>query len=376
MRIDHVSLHHLRMPLRSAFETSFGRTHDRECILLSVHASGLIGYGECVADAVPGYAYETTGTAWHILRDFLAPAMLGQQLPEPAVFQEQVARLRGHPMAKAGLEMALWDLKGKAEGRSLRELLGGTRSAVVVGVSVGIQASPESLVEVVAGYLAQGYGRIKIKIKPGRDVADAQAVRRAFPAIQLQVDANSAYTLASAEALHPLDEMDLLLIEQPLAEDDLWDHSRLQAAFRTPICLDESILSERHARQALEMGACRVINIKPGRVGGLSQAIAIHDLCRMQGVPVWCGGMLETGVGRAANLALASLPGFTLPGDISASDRYYDRDITRERFTLNSDSTITVPTGPGLGITVDRETLNRFTLGKLDLRPEAGAHSQ
>jgi o-succinylbenzoate synthase len=376
MRIDRVSLHHLRMPLRAPFETSFGREIDRECILLSVTAAGLTGYGECTAAAVPGYAYETTGTAWHILRDFLAPAVAGQPLPEPAAFQAQVARLRGHPMAKAGLEMALWDLKGKVEGRSLREMLGGQREAVAVGVSVGIQVSSEGLVEVIAGYLAQGYGRIKIKIKPGRDVADARAVRRAFPGIRLQVDANSAYTLASAGALHPLDDLDLLLIEQPLAEDDLWDHSRLQAAFRTPICLDESILSERHARQALEMGACRVINIKQGRVGGLSQAVAIHNVCRAQGVPVWCGGMLETGVGRAANLALASLPGFTLPGDISASDRYYQQDITQERFTLSSGSTITVPAGPGLGVTLDPEALERFTLSKLDIWPGAATHSQ
>jgi O-succinylbenzoate synthase len=369
MQIDHVSLYHLRMPLRAPFETSFGRTHERECILLSVHVAGLTGFGECVADAVPGYAYETTGTAWHILRDFLVPAVLGRPVPEPADFQTHMAGLRGHPMAKAGLEMALWDLKGKMEGRSLREMLGGQKKAVAVGVSVGIQTSSEDLVGVVAGYLAQGYGRIKIKIKPGRDVADAQAVRRAFPSIQLQVDANSAYTLASARALHPLDDLDLLLIEQPLAEDDLWDHSRLQSAFRTPICLDESILSERHARQALEMGACRVINIKPGRVGGLSQAIAIHDLCRAQGAPVWCGGMLETGVGRAANLALASLPGFTMPGDISASDRYYTRDITQELFTLSSASTIAVPTGHGLGVTPDFEALDQFTLSKLDIRP-------
>jgi O-succinylbenzoate synthase len=360
MRIDRVSLYHLRMPLRSPFETSFGRANERECILLSVHAAGLTGYGECTADAGPGYAYETTGTAWHILRDFLVPVILGKPLPEPLRFQAQVAGLRGHPMAKAGLEMALWDLKGKVEGRSLREMLGGTRADVAVGISVGIQASPDVLVEVIAGYLAQGYGRIKIKIKPGRDVAEARAVRCAFPAIPLQVDANSAYTLASAEALTPLDEMDLLLIEQPLAEDDLWDHSRLQAALRTPICLDESILSERHARQALEMGACRII----------------HDLCRAHDVPVWCGGMLETGVGRAANLALASLPGFTLPGDISASDRYYAQDITQERFTLNPDSTITVPTAPGVGVTVDRESLERFTLSKLDIWAGAVPHNQ
>jgi O-succinylbenzoate synthase len=374
MIIDRITLHHLRMPLRSPFETSFGRVAERECIVLAVQSEGLIGYGECVADHDPGYAYETSGTAGHVLRDFLAPAILGQDVAGPADFQRRAERVRGHPMAKAGLELALWDLQGKREGCSLRDLLGGGRTdvrwRVDVGVSVGIQASPDALVHTVDGYLAQGYRRIKIKIKPGRDVADAQAVRRAHPAIRLQVDANSAYTLDSAPALRPLDHLDLLLIEQPLSEDDLWDHRLLQAQFRTPICLDESILSARYARQALEMAACRVINIKPGRVGGLSEAVAIHDLCLTRDVPVWCGGMLETGVGRAGNLALASLPGFTLPGDISATDRYYAQDITLERFTLNADSTIDVPTGPGLGVTVDEAALARFTLSRLELRQE------
>ena len=265
-------------------------------------------------------------------------------------------------MAKAGLEMALWDLRGKQEGCSLSQLLGGVRQQVEVGVSVGLQETPAALTQVVEGYLAQGYRRIKIKIKPGRDLGDAQAVRWAFPDLRLQVDANSAYTLQTAEALLPLDELGLLLIEQPLMEDDLWDHHHLQKRFDTPICLDESILSARHARQALEMGACRIINIKAGRVGGLSQAAAIHNLCFARNTPVWCGGMLETGVGRASNLALASLPGFTLPGDISASDRYYGEDITQQRFSLNPDSTITVPTEPGLGITLDREAMQRARL--------------
>jgi O-succinylbenzoate synthase len=275
--------------------------------------------------------------------------------------------IRGHRMAKAGLEMALWDVFGKVQGRSLRDLFGGVRERVNVGVSIGIQDSPEDLVEVVASYLDKGYQRVKIKIKPGRDIVDSQAVRIPFPELQLQVDANSAYTLESADTLKPLDDMNLLLIEQPLAEDDLWDHSRLQARFTTPLCLDESILSARHTRQALEMKACRVINIKPGRVGGLSEAIAIHDLCSTQNVPVWCGGMLETGVGRAANLALAALPGFTLPGDISASDRYYRKDITFETFSLNADSTITVPSAPGLGVTIDQSALQQFTLKQLAL---------
>lgn len=367
MIIQRLTLRHLRMTLRTPFETSFGRIQTRDCILIEAQAGDLTGYGECVADADPGYSYETVQTAWHILRDFLAPAVLGRDFEAPQALHEQLGFVRGHPMAKAGLEMAFWDLLGKRDGRSLRAMLGGTQERVAVGVSVGLQASPEALAEVVGGYLAQGYRRIKIKIKPGRDTGDALAVRRAFPDLMLQVDANSAYRLETAQALHFLDDLNLLLIEQPLAEDDLWDHSQLQKRLRTPICLDESILSARHARQALEMNACRVINIKAGRVGGLSEGLAIHNLCLARGVPVWCGGMLETGVGRASNLALASLPGFTLPGDISASDRYYLEDITQERFTLNPDSTIDVPTRPGLGVTLDMAALERATLAKLSL---------
>jgi O-succinylbenzoate synthase len=309
------------MPLVAPFETSFGRTTERECILISIQSEGLTGWGECAADRDPGYCYETTGTAWIILKDFIVPLVLGQDVADAADFQRRVAGIRGHNLAKAGVEMALWDLLGQRQGKSLREILGGLRPRVEVGVSVGLQSSPAELVKTVEKYLAAGYRRIKIKIKPGRDVDDAQPVRKTFPHIKLQVDANAAYTLQTCQVLRPLDMLDLLLIEQPLAEDDLWNHHKLQKQFHTPLCLDESILSLRHARSALEMEACRIINIKPGRVGGLSQALAIHDLCRAQGVPVWCGGMLETGVGRAANLALASLPGFSLPGDISASDR-------------------------------------------------------
>lgn len=367
MIIDTFVLYHLRMPLVSPFETSFGRVDDRECILLELTSNGRVGYGECVADRDPGYSYETTGTAWHILRDFIAPAVLGNDVDSPLHFQRLVSGVRGHQLAKAGVEMALWDLRGKLEGRSLKEMLGGVYDRVQVGVSVGIQDSPDALVRKVAGYLESGYQRIKIKIKPGRDVAETQAVRRAFPDVRLQVDANSAYSLESAESLRPLDELGLLLIEQPLEEDDLWDHSLLQKDFVTPLCLDESIHSTRHARQALQMGACRVINIKAGRVGGLSEAVAIHDLCHAKNVPVWCGGMLETNIGRAANLALASLPGFTLPGDISASERYYLQDITRESFALNADSTIDVPVAPGLGVTIDCQSLEKFTLEQLTL---------
>jgi O-succinylbenzoate synthase len=367
MKIDSLTLYHLRMPLVAPFETSFGREVDRECILIAAEAEGLTGYGECVASYNPGYSYETTGTAWHVIREFIAPLVLQQELVDAADFQERVSGIRGHHLAKAGIEMALWDLLGKQTGRSLRTMLGGERSRVAVGVSVGLQESSGALAQTVTKYVESGYARVKIKIKPGRDVGDATAVRRAFPVLRLQVDANSAYTLDTAQALEPLDELDLLLIEQPLFEDDIWDHRKLQEQFRTPICLDESIVSPRHARYALEMQACRIINIKAARLGGLSQGVAVHDFCHAHGVPVWCGGMLETGVGRASNLALASLPGFTLPGDISASNRYYVKDITAESFSLNSDSTITVPESPGLGITLDQGAVNQYTLSRLAL---------
>jgi O-succinylbenzoate synthase len=246
-------------------------------------------------------------------------------------------------------------------------LLGGVRDKVEVGVSIGIQHSAQSLVQTVGDYVNQGYARIKIKIKPGRDVEDASAVRREFPNIRLQVDANSAYSLDDVQTLKPFDKLSLLLIEQPLFEDDIWDHHKMQEQFETPICLDESIVSPRHARYAIEMNACRVINIKAGRLGGLSQAVMVHDLCRAVAMPVWCGGMLETGIGRASNVALASLPNFILPGDISASDRYYARDITNERFVLNSDSTIDVPRSPGLGMTIDEDALRQFSLAALTI---------
>lgn len=367
MKIEQLTLHHLRMPLVSHFETSFGRIFERDCILVEIQSEGLIGWGECVADRDPGYCYETSGTAWHILMDFVAPLVLGQDIVDAADFQERVAGIRGHQLAKAGVEMALWDLLGKRQGKSLRELFGGQKLSVPVGVSVGLQDSPQLLVQAVEKYLNLGYGRVKIKIKPGRDVGDTQAVRQAFPQIKLQVDANSAFTLETGKRLLPLDDLSLLLIEQPLFEDDIWDHASLQKLFKTPICLDESIVSPRHARYALEMQACRVINIKPARCGGLGQGIEIHAMCEEAGVPVWCGGMLETNVGRASNLALASLPNFTLPGDISASARYYREDVTEETFTLNADSTITVPEKPGLGVTVLQSQVEKFEMAKVVL---------
>lgn len=364
MKIESITLHHLSMPLVSPFETSFGRETTRQCVIIEVHSEGLVGWGECVASYDPGYSYETVGTSVHILRDFIVPLLLGQDVKDAPDFQRRVSGIRGHHLAKAGVEMALWDLLGKRENKSLREIFGGVREKVEVGVSVGIQDSPQKLVQTVAEYINAGYARVKIKIKPDRDIIETQAVRSEFPSIRLQVDANSAYSLEDAPSLKPLDDLDLLLIEQPLFEDDIWDHHKLQAQFKTAICLDESIVSPRHARYAIEMKACKIINIKAGRLGGLSQGVLVHDLCQQHNMPVWCGGMLETGIGRASNLALASLPNFTLPGDVSASDRYYQNDITNERFVLNPDSTITVPNGAGLGVTINEDTLRKYTLAK------------
>ncbi len=363
MKLEQITLYPLKMPLISHFETSFGRIYERECVLVKIESEGLTGWGECAADRDPGYSYETTRTVLHILKDFILPLLVGQDVTDAADFQLRVMPVRGHPLAKAGVEMALWDLLGKRNGQSLKQMFGGVKEQVQVGVSVGLQDTTTDLLNVVEKYLADGYQRVKLKIKPGRDVSEATAVRRAYPSLKLQVDANSAYTLQTAAALHPLDDLNLLLIEQPLYEDDIWDHRLFQQQIKTPVCLDESIISPRHARYAIEMQACRIINIKPGRVGGLSQAIQIHEMCRAIGMPVWCGGMLETNIGRASNLALASLPGFTLPGDISASARYYRQDVTLETFSLNPNSTITVPTGPGLGITVDERRVKEYALG-------------
>ncbi len=362
MRIERVELHHVKMRLGNTFITSFGEELDRECLLVRVYSEGLDGWGECVATRVPGFSYETVETAWHILRDFFIPAILNRPISHPRELKQRLRAYKGHPLARAGLEMALWDIRGKLDGKCLRELFGGEKHRVPVGVSVGIQENPEAMITKVGEYLQLGYGRIKIKIKPGADLEVVKAVRDRYPDINLQVDANAAYALSDAPLFKDLDSLALSMIEQPLAEDDLIDHAELQKQLNTPLCLDESIRNQRHAGQAIALEACRVINIKAGRVGGLTEAIAIHDRCVREGVPVWCGGMLETGIGRAANLALASLPGFTLPGDISASDRYYDPDIAEPRFTLNSDSTIDVPDKPGLGVDVLNEELERVTV--------------
>jgi O-succinylbenzoate synthase len=367
MRITHLHLHHISLPYVHPFETSFGRELSREALLVAAQSDGLTGWGECVAGSGPWYSYETVETAWHVLRDFLAPALLGHEISQPAEVVARFGRVRGHAMARASLENAVWDLLGQAQGRSLVKMLGGARPAVPVGVSVGIEPTLDELLAQVEGYVAAGYARVKLKIKPGWDVQVVRAVRERWPDLALQVDANSAYTLADAARLAELDAFDLLLIEQPLHHDDIVDHAVLQRQLRTPICLDESIHSPEHARWALDIGACRIINIKVGRVGGFTAAQQIHDLCAERGVPVWCGGMLETNVGRAGNLALAALPNFTLPGDISASARYFHRDIAAPDFTLNADSTITVPDAPGLGVHVLPERLAAATLRTVTL---------
>jgi O-succinylbenzoate synthase len=305
-----------------------------------------------VASAEPSYSYETTDTAWHILTEFILPAVVGRHFDDPGAVLDPVSWIRGHGMAKAAVEMGAWDMAARADGVSLSQKLGGTREAVPVGVSVGIKPNDEALHEQVAGFIEDGYARVKIKIKPGRDVEMLAGLREAFPDTRFMADANSAYTLDDVDRLKELDALDLMMIEQPLRYDDFLQHARLQERIETPVCLDESIKSVGDTELALELGSCRIINIKPGRVGGLSTSRGIHDMMRDAGLAVWCGGMLESGIGRAHNVALASLPNFTLPGDISASRRYWEQDIVSPEFEV-SDGTMAVPTGPGIGVEVD-----------------------
>jgi O-succinylbenzoate synthase len=361
MKIERIELHHISQPLVAPFRTSFGTQISRPCILVAVYSEGLVGWGECVASDDPGYSYETINTAWHILSDFLIPPNLGQEVNTLDDLTSRYRWVRGHPMAKAGLENALWDLLAQAQSVPLSKLLGGIRDRVEVGVSIGIQPTLAEQLERVDQFIAQGYRRIKMKIEPGWEIEPLSAVRKLYPDIKLMADANSAFTLDDAPLFREMDALNLLMIEQPLHYDDIADHAKLQAQLKTPICLDESIHSPLHARWAIEIKACRVINMKVGRVGGLSNAIAIHHLCAEAGIPLWCGGMLETGVGRATNLHLATMPNFTLPGDISATDRYYHEDIAEPDFKLNQeDSTLTVPVGPGIGVKVAPERLAKY----------------
>ena len=362
MRIERVELREVRMPLVHPFETSFGRETEQRTIVVRLDCEGLVGYGESAAGIGPWYSYETVETCWHVQSDFLVPRLLGREILGPADVVGLFAPVRGHNIAKTGLEEAVWDLFAKRAGEPLSRHLGGTGDRIESGVSVGIQATVSELLDRIGAFVDQGYARVKIKIKPGWDVDVVEAVRDRFPDLRLMLDANSAYSLDDVELFRRLDRFDLMMVEQPLGHDDIVDHAKLQAKIRTPVCLDESIVTPEHARWAIELRSCRIVNIKPGRVGGLSAAIRIHDLCQEHGLPVWCGGLLETGIGRAHNVALSTLPDFRLPGDVSASARYYERDLVDPPFELNPDGTISVPDGPGIGVAVDEDRLDDSTV--------------
>ncbi|HSH75826.1 MAG TPA: o-succinylbenzoate synthase [Longimicrobiales bacterium] len=361
MKIERAVLREVPLDLIEPFETSHGTVRRRRVLLLTLHAEGLEAWAECVAGVEPSYTYETTETAWHVLTEFVLPRLVGLELDAPGSALEPFRWIRGHPMALAAVEMAAWDLAARAANVPLAKLLGGERDSVPVGVSIGLKSSIAALEDRVARALAEGYARVKLKIEPGRDVETLARVRERFPDASLMADANSAYTLDDVERLGMLDALDLEMIEQPFAHDDFLDHARLQERIRTPVCLDESIGSERDARLALALHSCRVVNLKPGRVGGLTAGKRIHDMMVAAGVPVWCGGMLESGVGRAHNLALASLPGFTLPGDISASRRYWERDIVAPELEV-AGGLMAVPTGTGIGVEVDAERVEALSV--------------
>jgi O-succinylbenzoate synthase len=370
-QVQRLELRLCRLPLVSFFETSFGRSYDRTFLLARVEAEGREGWGEGVAEANPYYSSETTETAWHIITEFLAPRVLERGFEHPNEVFDAMRPVRGHNMAKAVVEMAIWDLYARIAGKPLSAVLGGTRRHIVSGVSIGIQDSLDQLKEKVARELAAGYRRIKIKIKPGWDLAPVEMIRREFGKVPLMVDANAAYSLADAEHLARLDSHDLMMIEQPLEYDDVMDHVELQRRIKTPICLDESIHTVRIARDAIAAGACRIINIKPGRVGGHRESVRLHDLCAANGIPVWHGGMLESGIGRAHNIHLASLPNFSLPGDIAASKRYYSPDLIDPAIDIATDGTIEVPSAPGIGVNVVRDRVDAATLRAVTLEGSA-----
>jgi len=361
VRIERLELRLLTLPLVHFFETSFGRIHEKQFIVVRVEADGAFGYGECVAEKDPYYSAETNDTVWHIVSEFVAPRVLGADFAHPRDVFPALHAIRGHNMGKAAVEMAVWDLYARQRGEPLARVLGGSRDRIESGVSIGIQDSLDQLAEKVERELAAGYRRIKIKIKPGWDIDAVQTVRRRFGSIPLMVDANAAYTLDAAPHLAALDAFDLMMIEQPLDYDDIADHACLQRQIRTPICLDESIKTVGAAREAIAAGACRVINIKPGRVGGFAESIRLHDLCAGRGIPVWHGGMLESGIGRAANIHLSTLPNFSLPGDVAASKRYFNPDLIDPPIEVAPDGTIAVPTGPGLGVAINQDRIDRAT---------------
>lgn len=369
LKVERIVLREIRLPLKEPFRISSGVCTERRICLLELSGPGGPGGGtawsECVAGDQPNYTAETIDTAWLAIREYVAPRILGSDLPGPeAVHAALEHDFRGHSMAKAAVEMGCWALAAVNAGVPLATLLGGTRERVAAGISIGIQSSPEELTSRALAARDQGYSKIKVKIAPGSDVPFVRAVREAVgPDVHIMADANSAYTLDDVPLLERLDDFDLMMIEQPLAPDDLVRHAALQRRIRTPICLDESITSADRAEDMITLGSGKIINIKPGRVGGFTQAIAIHDICQRHGIPVWCGGMLESGVGRAHNVALASLPNFTLPGDLSPSSRYWERDIVTPEWTMDADGTVGVPlVEPGLGVAVDMDRVDSLTV--------------
>jgi O-succinylbenzoate synthase len=367
IKIHGIELFPVALPLVERLKTSFGEEPFKVAILVAVRTpDGITGWGEVSAEINPGYSYETIGTAHHIITEFLIPAVLGKTIDSPTEVPALMRHVRGHPLAKHGIEAAAWDAWAKANNLTLAQAFeahlpaGNTpRGFAQVGVSIGIKESVEATIETIRLRLSQGYQRIKLKIKPGWDVELARGVRQELPDILLMLDANSAYTLADAEYLRQLDDLNLLMLEQPLGHNDIYEHGKLQPLLKTDICLDESIHSANDARLALELGACRIVNLKPARVSGYTESLEVYKVCVEQNVPLWIGGLLETGVGRAANLAFASLPGVTLPCDISATDRYYNPDIAEPPFVVTPDSTITVPTGLGIGVEVLMERINK-----------------
>jgi len=368
LSLKRLELRELELPLRWPFETSFGRTTTRRIFILRVFdEGGAFGYGECTAPEDPFFNHETIDTAWIIIEKFAAPFLSAAQVTRASEVSGALRRIKGNKMALAGVETAVWDLEAKLAETPLWTLLGGTQSEISCGVSIGLQDTIELLLEKVGTEVAAGYQRIKIKIKPGRDVELVAAIRSKFPSIKLSVDANSAYTLADIELIKQLDKFDLLMIEQPLAAGDLIDHAKLQRELETPICLDESITCLEDARQAIEIGSCRIINVKLGRVGGHSEAKKIQAHAAGNGVPVWCGGMLESGVGRAHNIAMSTLPGFTMPGDVSASKRYWEKDIIQPEVTVSASGTITVPSRPGIGFAVNEERVQSLTVRQMEI---------
>ncbi len=370
MTIETIVLREIRMRLKAPFETSFGVTQNRRILLVEVVADGVSGWGEVTTVESPSYNSETTDTAWHIISDFIAPRMIGKNLNRASEAASLLSAIRGHQMAKAGVENALWDAASQLKKVPLSKLLGGTLNEIACGVSLGIRENPQALVDKVEEELQSGYQRIKLKIKPGKDLDFVAAVRKEFPQIRLSVDANSAYELRDTDHLKELDQFNLLMMEQPLQWDDIHSHAKLQSQIRTSICLDECINNAAHAGAAIEMGACRIINIKLGRVGGHSSARQVHDVCQQHSLPVWCGGMLESGIGRAHNIAMSTLPNFTLPGDVSASQRYWNEDIIEPEVEVSSRGTILVPATPGLGYAVKRKLVDQLTVRTRDWKAE------